>query len=103
MNKRPAKKAPKIIASIRASERRRESESGTNALACPRCGHGRSYVVDSRKAGSDYVRRRRLCGKCETRFTSYEVHAEAFALLQSMLLIKPELERLIEKLNRAGV
>lgn len=36
---------------------------------CPSCGHDRSHVLDRR----DGVRRRRVCGSCGARFTTYEV------------------------------
>lgn len=40
------------------------------AVLCPYCG-GDSQVVDSRSA-TDGVRRRRVCGGCKRRFTTYE-------------------------------
>jgi transcriptional repressor NrdR len=42
-------------------------------MRCPYCGHQRDKVVDSResKEGSS-IRRRRQCGECGRRFTSYE-------------------------------
>ena len=42
-------------------------------MKCPFCGHLEDRVVDSREAkGGDTIRRRRECGKCEKRFTTYE-------------------------------
>jgi transcriptional repressor NrdR len=42
-------------------------------LNCPFCGHADNRVVDSRdvRSGSE-VRRRRECGECGRRFTTYE-------------------------------
>lgn len=37
-----------------------------------KCGHMASSVIDSR-SGSGYVRRRRMCDKCDERFTTYEI------------------------------
>ncbi len=42
-------------------------------MRCPRCGHLEDKVTDSRTArGGDAIRRRRMCVKCEHRFTTYE-------------------------------
>jgi len=42
-------------------------------VRCPFCGHVEDKVVDSREAKvGDTIRRRRQCGKCRRRFTTYE-------------------------------
>jgi transcriptional repressor NrdR len=42
-------------------------------MKCPFCGHLEDKVVDSREAKiGDTIRRRRECGKCGRRFTTYE-------------------------------
>lgn len=41
------------------------------SLHCPKCDSERSSVVDSRSDGSS-IRRRRECGECDLRFTTYE-------------------------------
>ncbi|MFV0260464.1 MAG: transcriptional regulator NrdR [Acidimicrobiales bacterium] len=42
-------------------------------MRCPACGHEETKVVDSRVVEhGDAVRRRRLCGSCEHRFTTFE-------------------------------
>ncbi len=42
-------------------------------MRCPRCGHLEDKVTDSRTArDGDAIRRRRMCVKCEHRFTTYE-------------------------------
>jgi len=42
-------------------------------MKCPFCGHVEDKVVDSREAKiGDTIRRRRQCGKCDRRFTTYE-------------------------------
>lgn len=47
-------------------------------MKCPFCGHTDTQVVDSRTSEEgDFIRRRRQCGKCEKRFTTYE-RAELF-------------------------
>ena len=40
-------------------------------MECPACGHSESKVVDSRTSG-DGIRRRRVCLRCDTRFTTHE-------------------------------
>ena len=42
-------------------------------MKCPFCGHMDDKVIESRAAGAgDVVRRRRECGSCQRRFTTYE-------------------------------
>ncbi len=42
-------------------------------MKCPFCGHLETQVVETRLAeDGDYIRRRRQCGACEKRFTTYE-------------------------------
>ena len=42
-------------------------------MICPFCGHNDDRVIDSRPAESGRtIRRRRVCNRCERRFTTYE-------------------------------
>lgn len=42
-------------------------------MKCPFCGHGDTQVVETRESDDRaFVRRRRRCGGCERRFTTYE-------------------------------
>ena len=42
-------------------------------MKCPFCGHGETQVVETRVSeDGDFIRRRRQCGACEKRFTTYE-------------------------------
>jgi len=42
-------------------------------VKCPFCGHNDTQVVETRLAeDGDLIRRRRQCGSCEKRFTTYE-------------------------------
>ncbi|MBU0978416.1 MAG: transcriptional regulator NrdR [Patescibacteria group bacterium] len=42
-------------------------------MKCPYCAHQETNVIDSRESGEqDAIRRRRVCAKCEKRFTTYE-------------------------------
>ena len=42
-------------------------------MKCPFCGHLETPVVETRVAeDGDFIRRRRQCGACEKRFTTYE-------------------------------
>jgi transcriptional repressor NrdR len=51
-------------------------------VKCPFCSHIESKVIDSRVgAGSDVIRRRRECEKCERRYTTYERVEEVLPLV----------------------
>ena len=42
-------------------------------MKCPFCGHLETQVVETRVSEeADFIRRRRQCGHCEKRFTTYE-------------------------------
>jgi transcriptional repressor NrdR len=42
-------------------------------MKCPFCGHPDTQVVETRESEEgDLIRRRRQCGNCEKRFTTYE-------------------------------
>ncbi len=42
-------------------------------MKCPFCGHLETQVVETRVTDeADFIRRRRQCGACEKRFTTYE-------------------------------
>lgn len=42
-------------------------------MRCPYCSHAETQVVETRLSDEgDVVRRRRRCGKCDKRFTTYE-------------------------------
>ena len=41
-------------------------------MKCPKCKCTSSYVIDTRDAGS-YIRRRRVCNKCGTRYSTFEL------------------------------
>jgi len=42
-------------------------------MKCPFCGHPETQVVETRVAeDGDFIRRRRQCGACDKRFTTYE-------------------------------
>ena len=50
-------------------------------MQCPFCGQDNDRVVDSRSSeGGKVVRRRRECGSCKRRFTTYERAEEALRL-----------------------
>lgn len=55
---------------------------------CPNCGSGKNGVVDSRPAilggNINTVRRRRKCGDCGKRFTTYEIPAEIIEALDAV-------------------
>jgi len=42
-------------------------------MKCPKCGNNKDTVVDSREQREGTrIRRRRLCGNCQARWTTYE-------------------------------
>ena len=46
---------------------------GKRAMKCPFCGHTETPVSETRVSeDGDFIRRRRQCGACEKRFTTYE-------------------------------
>ena len=46
---------------------------GSKTMKCPFCGHLETQVVETRiSEDADFIRRRRQCGACEKRFTTYE-------------------------------
>jgi hypothetical protein len=47
----------------------------SNGVACPKCGTLKGATVDSRPQAG-IVRRRRQCGGCQHRFTTYETLVE---------------------------
>jgi transcriptional repressor NrdR len=51
-------------------------------VKCPFCGHPESQVVETRVSeDGDFVRRRRQCGSCDKRFTTYERPDVAFPVV----------------------
>lgn len=48
-------------------------------MCCPNCRAPNSHVIDSRSTGGGAeVRRRRGCGACQQRWTTYEINAETY-------------------------
>ena len=41
-------------------------------MNCPFCGYENTKVIDSRPTEAGVIRRRRMCEKCDERFTTYE-------------------------------
>lgn len=100
-------------------------------MKCPFCSHSETQVVETRIAeDGDFIRRRRQCGSCEKRFTTYEkpevtfpaivkkdgrrIEYERIKLLASMNLalrkrpvsteqVDAAIERIEEKLLNLGV
>lgn len=54
-------------------------------MLCPMCGHGETSVVDSRPSErGQSIRRRRLCEKCDGRFTTFErIHLRDIIVVKS--------------------
>jgi transcriptional regulator NrdR family protein len=71
--------------------RRLDSDHG---MACPGCGSSDTAVRDSRPAGMNSIRRRRVCERCGERFTSYEFAGGTYDLIQMAV----ELDRMVRDL-----
>ena len=83
-------------------------------MKCPFCSHSETPVVETRMAeDGDFIRRRRQCGACEKRFTTYE-RADVSKVIGSMKLalrkrpvsteqIDGAVERIQEKLLTSGL
>jgi transcriptional repressor NrdR len=51
-------------------------------MKCPFCGHLETQVVETRVSeDGDFVRRRRQCGACDKRFTTYEQPDVSFPII----------------------
>ena len=51
-------------------------------MKCPFCGNLETQVVETRVSeDADFIRRRRQCGACEKRFTTYERHDVDFPVI----------------------
>lgn len=68
-----------------------------DGVQCPAC-NGESRVIDSRD-GEDSRRRRRECGSCKHRYTTYEIHAAAYDRLQALKVSTQDLDSVIAKLH----
>lgn len=54
-------------------------------MRCPKCGGRDSYVKDTRSAFDDTtIRRRRVCCRCKEAFTTFEIKAVDFRVLQRL-------------------
>lgn len=51
-------------------------------MQCPHCSESRHRVIDTRDTG-DTIRRRRQCGSCSQRFTTYERIAASLLVVKS--------------------
>lgn len=60
------------------------ARTGEAGFACPACGHGAMGVTDSRRTENGAsIRRRRICGSCQHRLTTYERQApEVYGLVR---------------------
>ncbi len=72
---------------------------GRSALPCPSCGHHVCGVTDSRHIDG-CIRRRRKCGSCDYRFTTYEtVGATQTVRLATVLRALERAEDLVQVLK----
>src|SRR5450830_473456 len=81
-------------------------------MKCPFCGHAETQVVETRVSeDGNFIRRRRQCGACEKRFTTYERPEVNFPASFNLALrkrpvstvqIDSAIERIEEKLLNLG-
>jgi transcriptional regulator NrdR family protein len=74
-------------------------------MACPLCSHRNSKVIDSR-ASAESVRRRRVCMKCNHRYTTYEgaslnKNAVAEELKAQFILLIKDFDKFVELLDKS--
>src|SRR5438034_614740 len=63
-------------------------------MRCPACGNPDTRVIDSREAEDDTsIRRRRVCDRCEERFTTFERSESARIQVQKRDGTKQEFDR----------
>lgn len=53
-------------------------------MVCQLCGSNKTSVIDSRHNEDGTVRRRRICKKCGTRFTTFEVVMDEYYMLRKL-------------------
>lgn len=56
-------------------------------MTCPKCGKGKTEVIDSRQSGQfgDSIYRRRACLECGQRFSTHELKDSQIRLMACML------------------
>ena len=52
-------------------------------MKCPKCKCKDSYVIDTRDTGA-YIRRRRVCNKCGTRYSTFELSNAEYLELKAV-------------------
>ncbi|MDO8277915.1 MAG: transcriptional regulator NrdR [Burkholderiaceae bacterium] len=73
-------------------------------MKCPFCSHAETQVVETRVSeDGDFIRRRRQCGACEKRFTTYERPDVTFPAVvkKDGRRIEFELAKLLASMNLA--
>lgn len=77
-------------------------DKGGRGLACAKCGHCRSEVLDSRgTVGGDRIRRRRVCASCGHRWTTMEVAVDWDSHRRARRNVKSLLDRLRTAIDEA--
>ena len=67
-------------------------------IRCPTCRHPNCEVVDSRPS-SGTIRRRRKCMRCDKRFTTYEMAAHAYCILDELETLTKNLDSARERIS----
>lgn len=68
-------------------------------LLCPACGSENLVVLDSRAHGRHNWRRRRSCGSCGARFTTYELLEDKVLQYELIEMKLATLRKMIADLN----
>lgn len=68
-------------------------------MLCPACGKPRSICTDSRPTSENRIRRRRECGNCGYRWTTFEVLPDELGGTRDRARILLTLREVTEKIN----
>ena len=74
-----------------------------NNLSCPKCG-GDTGVIDTRQPkNSNTIRRRRMCFRCNYRYSTFEIDADTYNTLlgiaKNIGKIRIDVQYLLDRLN----
>ena len=65
-------------------------------MICQLCGSDETSVVDSRHNEDETVRRRRICKKCGTRFTTFEITMDEYFTLRKIEELAIKMKEVID-------
>lgn len=65
-------------------------------MVCQLCGSRKFSVIDSRHNEDGTVRRRRICKKCGTRFTTFEITMDEYFTLRKIEELAIKMKEVID-------